>query len=254
MLTFWPMITSKVIGSRIYWPDMQILFKFQANRMKFEDFREFGSNWPIGLCDLFGPPNFTKLQCGTVTGSVVLIFERFRVIGWAVRAGGERTDTHTNKHTNKRRRSTCLSIIFFGQVSTTKEVFLKSSIFISSTWNLKRSCTFGHWIQSPIIFEGKFVLLILQVSCSAQCFLLVCLSAQNFRDFLCNRLSDWDEIFTIGATTHVECFNDNYGVIGHVVWQPYWKKRNNFGPLYLWNHTKEKIETWHIWTPYGEWM
>ena len=27
----------------------------------------------------------------------------------------------------------------------------------------------------------------------------------------------------ISATTHVECFNDNYDIIGHVVWQPCWK-------------------------------
>ena len=32
------------------------------------------------------------------------------------------------------------------------------------------------------------------------------------------------KIFTISVTTRVECFNDNYGVIGHVVWQPCWKK------------------------------
>ena len=55
--------------------------------------------------------------------------------------------------------------------------------------------------------------------------------------FLRNRLLDWDEIFTIGVATRVECFNDNYDVIGHVVWQPCCKE---FGPLYLWNHTKEK--------------
>ena len=53
--------------------------------------------------------------------------------------------------------------------------------------------------------------------------LFVCLSAQNFRVFLHNRLSDRDKIFTIAATTHVECFNHNYDVIGHVVWQPCWK-------------------------------
>ena len=67
--------------------------------------------------------------------------------------------------------------------------------------------------------------------------LSVCLSAQNFHVFLRNRLSDWAKIFTIGGTTHEECFNDNYDIIGQVVWQPYWK---NFGPLYLWNRTKEK--------------
>ena len=31
--------------------------------------------------------------------------------------------------------------------------------------------------------------------------------------------------FTIDATTHVECFNDNYDVIGHVLWQPRWKNQ-----------------------------
>jgi len=50
--------------------------------------------------------------------------------------------------------------------------------------------------------------------------LSVCLSAQNFRVCLRSRLSDREEIFTIGATTHAECFNDNYDVVGHVVWQP----------------------------------
>ena len=52
-----------------------------------------------------------------------------------------------------------------------------------------------------------------------------CLSAQNVRVFLHNHLSDWNEIFTIGATTHVECFNYNYDIIGHIVWQPCWKSQ-----------------------------
>ena len=46
----------------------------------------------------------------------------------------------------------------------------------------------------------------------------------NFLCFLCNCLSNWHESFTIGATTHVECFYDNYDVIGHVLLQPCWKK------------------------------
>ena len=46
--------------------------------------------------------------------------------------------------------------------------FLKSSIFISLTWNLKRICISGHLIQQPIIFEVKFVLWISQVLCDAQ--------------------------------------------------------------------------------------
>ena len=39
MLTFWSMLTSKVIGAWIPWPDVQMVFKFQVNRMKIEDFR-----------------------------------------------------------------------------------------------------------------------------------------------------------------------------------------------------------------------
>ena len=40
MLTFWSMLTWKVISGWIQWLDMQILFKFQVNRMKIEDFRD----------------------------------------------------------------------------------------------------------------------------------------------------------------------------------------------------------------------
>ena len=48
--------------------------------------------------------------------------------------------------------------------------------------------------------------------------------------FLCNCLSDWHKIFIIGVNTHVKCFQDNYDIIGHVVWQPRWKT-GNVGPL-----------------------
>ena len=54
--------------------------------------------------------------------------------------------------------------------------------------------------------------------------LFVCLFAQIFHVFLHNCVSHCDIIFTIRATTHVECCNDNYDVIGHVVRQPCWKK------------------------------
>ena len=57
-------------------------------------------------------------------------------------------------------------------------------------------------------------------NCLFVCFsgcLSVWLSAQNFHVFLRNRLADCDEIFTIGGTTHEECFRVNYDVIGHVV-------------------------------------
>ena len=80
-----------------------------------------------------------------------------------------------------------------------------------------------------------------------------CLSAQNFSVFLHNHLSGWEIIFTIGITTHVECFHDNYDIIGVMVWQPCWKKPKKIGPLYLWNSIKLKLETWHIAsTPHGE--
>ena len=39
MQPFWPMFTSKLVGGWIQWPDMQMLFKFQVNRIKIEDFR-----------------------------------------------------------------------------------------------------------------------------------------------------------------------------------------------------------------------
>ena len=38
MFTFWSMLNSKIIGSLIQWPDVQILLKFQVNGMKIEDF------------------------------------------------------------------------------------------------------------------------------------------------------------------------------------------------------------------------
>ena len=65
--------------------------------------------------------------------------------------------------------------------------------------------------------------------------LFIYLSAQNFRVFLRNRLSDRDKIFTIAATTHVECFNDNYDIIGHVV-AAILEKQKNFRPLSLKPH------------------
>ena len=76
---------------------------------------------------------------------------------------------------------------------------------------------------------------------------LFCLSAQNFRVFLHNRLSDWDEIFTIGATTRVECFNDNYDVRGHVVCshigktEKLWTSISETAP-----RTNLKLGTWQV--------
>ena len=42
-----------------------------------------------------------------------------------------------------------------GQRSTTKVVFLKSSIFITLTWNLKRIYISGHWIKPANYFWGQ---------------------------------------------------------------------------------------------------
>ena len=48
ILEIQPMLTSKIIiGGWIQWPDMQILFKFQVNRMKIEDFRN--TTWDVDL-------------------------------------------------------------------------------------------------------------------------------------------------------------------------------------------------------------
>ena len=43
--------------------------------------------------------------------------------------------------------------IVFEVKRSTKAKFLKLIIFISLTWNLKRSCKSGHLIQPPITFE-----------------------------------------------------------------------------------------------------
>ena len=102
-------------------------------------------------------------------------------------------------------------------------VFLYKLLYFSKQIR-KFSCLQCFLLPSPeerVLHLGLFVCL------------SVCLSAQNFRIFLRNCLLNWDEIFTIDATTHVEWFNDNDDVMGHVVWQPYWKKRKNFGPLHL---------------------
>ena len=67
----------------------------------------------------------------------------------------------------------------------------------------------------------------MQVTCSARCLFLVCLFVRT--ELSCFSLQPLDGLrkkkFNIGVTTHVECFNDNYDVIGYVLWQPYWKKK-----------------------------
>ena len=57
--------------------------------------------------------------------------------------------------------------------------------------------------------------------CLSVCVLFVCTELLCFSPQPLVRLR---RNLTTGVTTHVECFNDNYDVIGHVVWQPCWKK------------------------------
>ena len=82
------------------------------------------------------------------------------------------------------------------------------------------------------------------ISTLARCeditFVSVCLFVRTERVFLSATACRIDmKIFTRGVNTHVECFNDNNDVIGHIVWQPYWKKGKTLD-LYLRNRTKEK--------------
>ena len=46
----------------------------------------------------------------------------------------------------------------------------------------------------------------------------------------------------IGATTDVESFNDNYDIICHVVWQPYWKNGKNFDLCISETAPREKLK------------
>ena len=52
--------------------------------------------------------------------------------------------------------------------------------------------------------------------------------------------------FTRVATAHVECFNDNYDIIGHVVWQPCWKKGKTLDLCISETAPWLKIETWNM--------
>ena len=53
----------------------------------------------------------------------------------------------------------------------------------------------------------------------------VCLFVCLHRTFFSATTCQIHTIFTTGATTRAECFNDNDDVIGHVVWQPCLKKK-----------------------------
>ena len=44
-------LTLKIIGDWIQWPNMQLLFKFQVNWMKIDNFRNSACvDWPFGRC------------------------------------------------------------------------------------------------------------------------------------------------------------------------------------------------------------
>ena len=53
--------------------------------------------------------------------------------------------------------------------------FLKLSIFIRFTWNLKRSCIFGHWIEPPIILRSNLFYGFCKFCALHDVFLFVCL-------------------------------------------------------------------------------
>ena len=107
------------------------------------------------------------------------------------------------------------------------------------------------WLHNPF-WSAKRV--VGSGHCRLPACLFVWLSAQYFRVFRRNRLmSDWNEIFTIGVTTHAECYIDNYDIIGHVVWQPCWKNRKTMDLCISETTPRKKIETWHMpSTPHGE--
>ena len=99
-LTLWLMLTSKLIGVWIQWPDVLMLFKFQVIRMKFKDFRKFGSNWPMST-------KFyeTSMQDRRRVGDINLL-KSFKISEWSVERFGLDASRHTQIHINKRRRST----------------------------------------------------------------------------------------------------------------------------------------------------
>ena len=59
MLTFWHVLTSKIIRGCIQWADMQMVFKFQVSRIKIDNFRNVAqvdvlACWPILTSKLVG--------------------------------------------------------------------------------------------------------------------------------------------------------------------------------------------------------
>ena len=51
------MFTSELVGGWIQWPDMQMLFKFQVNGIKIEDFRNLADVDLLVYADFFACDN-----------------------------------------------------------------------------------------------------------------------------------------------------------------------------------------------------
>ena len=80
--------------------------------------------------------------------------------------------------------------------------------------------------------------------CSANDFFIFCLSAQNV-SFLCNCLSDRNNFhhrtgYSCRIFQWILWHHRSHGVAAML------EKRKTLDLLYLWNHNKEKIETWHM--------
>ena len=99
-------LTSKIIGGFIKWPNMQIIFKFQVNRMKIDDFRnsayvdlladvDLKNNWLLNLVTWYENPiqsssqwderwGFSKynLRCWSWAYVDALVHVDLKIIGW----------------------------------------------------------------------------------------------------------------------------------------------------------------------------
>ena len=66
-------LTSKIVGFPIQWSDMQILFKFQVNWMKNDDFTNLTSRWPFDF------KIKRLLSCDNLYNLVKFHDDRFRI-------------------------------------------------------------------------------------------------------------------------------------------------------------------------------
>ena len=80
MVTFWPKLTSKIIGGWIHWAGMQTLFKFLVNLMKIEDFRNVTKLVTIGLCWPFDLKNNRLLAYNELDQVVKFREDRFKIV------------------------------------------------------------------------------------------------------------------------------------------------------------------------------